>query len=431
MAQVGPFRGLRYCPNTSFELRDVLCPPYDVISPASQYLIRQHSPYNAIHVELPEGISGEQYASAAQIMDQWRREGTLVRDSQPSYYILRHRFEYWGRAWERWGLTACVRLEEFHNQVIMPHEETDPGVKEDRLQLMEACKANLSPIMSLYQDPQRNIRKAMEVIMQETPTVVAQYEEDQELALWVTDSPELGVVVQDTLQHTPIFIADGHHRYETALMYRDTMRQKTKSWDSKAAFNYIMMTLIDFDDPGLLVLPYHRTLGDMPPSTLAAVCDKLQELFEVNAFTSQLPTPQALEEAVAMHREGVCLGVMGLEDDRAYILTLRAGKTKEELRALPGGAFLHDFEGWVLQEAVMEPVLGSATDTHLTYIHDPVEVWDSIIEGRQQMGFFLRSFPMDLFQALVSTGQRLPRKSTYFHPKLPTGLVFNLIDGEI
>ena len=431
MAEVLPFRGLRYSSSVVAPLTDVLCPPYDVITPAQQQALQHVNPHNAVHLELPQGDTQERYASAAKAMDLWQREGVLERDPRPSYYVLRHRFNHRGRELERWGLTACVRLEEFHHQVVLPHEETGAAPKEDRFRMMEACHANLSPIMALYQDPQRRIGSALERLAQSPPSAVATYDDNQDMVLWVVDAPELDSAVQSTFQETPLFIADGHHRYETALRYRDQARQQAKGWRDQDAFNYMMMTLIAFDDPGLLVLPYHRTLGRMDPPTLTAVRNRLLDIFHVQPFTTQPTSPEGLEEEVVKHGKGTSLGLLGPEGEGPYLLTLRNDVAQNDLLALPGGEALRESEGWVLHHAVLERVLGSVTGDHLTYVHDPREAWDSVVQGRQQMAFFLKPFPLGLFQAVVSTGQRLPPKSTYFYPKLPTGLVINLLTGDL
>jgi len=430
MADVRPFRGLRYAGKASAPLTDLICPPYDVISPAQRETLEARNPYNSIHIELPQGEGDAAYANAALLLAQWQQQAVLTRDETPSYYFMRHTFRYDGKSLARWGLMAAVRLEEYDQRVILPHEETRPQAKEDRFRLMTACQANLSPIMALYRDPQHRIRQAIESIGWKTPTARATDGPDQELSLWAVAGRVLDDAVQAVLKNAPLFIADGHHRYETALRYRDEQRQKKGPWSDRDAFNYVMMTLIGVDDPGLLVLPYHRAIGGVTAATITALRNKLLEVFQLTAITPQPPTPHALEEAVR-RSPGVCLGLLGPDGEGPYLLTLRGGKVRDSLRALPGGAALRDSESWVLHQAVLAPVLGAADSPEITYLHDPQEVWDSVLQGRLQMAFFTRPFPLDLFQAVVSAGQKLPPKSTYFHPKLPTGLVFNMLEGEI
>ncbi len=432
MADVRPFRGLRYSPGTAGDLTDLICPPYDVISPDAQTALQHASPHNAVHLELPSGEGEEKYERAADTLNAWRHNGVLVRDTARGYYILRHRFAHRGTTLERWGLTACVRLEEYERQVVLPHEETRSAPKEDRFKLMEACKTGMSPILSMYRDPEQRIKNAVHALTRAQPTVIATYDGDQDLAMWTVEASRLDGDVTAGLHDAPLFIADGHHRYETSLRYRDHARQRAGTWSEDDAFNYVMMTLVEFDDPGLLLLPYNRTIGGMDPPTLTAVRNRLLEVFRLQAFDTQPATPGALEEAVTgQEGRGAVLGLLGPDGEGPYLLTLEQGAIQEELLALPGGSALKDSEGWVLHQAVLDHVLGASAGYHVTYQHNPQEAWHSVVQGRQQMAFFLRPFPMDLFQAVVSTGQLLPSKSTYFHPKLPTGLVFNPLYGEL
>lgn len=422
MAEVRPFRGLRYASNPTTHLSDLVCPPYDVISPTERQALAGRSPYNAVHLELPEGGPEERYAAAARHLAKWRQDGVLATDERPSYYVVRHRFPHLNEQWERWEFTALVRLEEFERRIVLPHEETTSGPKADRLRLMEACHANLSPVMCTYQDPEGVIRSGMERVMGTPPDSVAEDGDGSEMAQWVVDASELDDAVQSVLADAPLFIADGHHRYETAIRYRDLARQRAETWQEQDAFNFAMVTLIDFDDPGLLVLPYHRTLGHMDPPTLTAVRNRLLEVFQIQTFETQPTSPKVLEAAVVREGRGTSLGLLGPDGEGPYLLTLKGAGSEGGLR---------ESEGWVLHQEVLEPVLGDALSDYITYAHDPLEAWESVVEGREQMAFFLKSFPMDLFQAVVSAGQRLPPKSTYFHPKLPTGMVFNLLEGEV
>ena len=430
MVDVRPFQGLRYDPKVAGSLSDVLCPPYDVIPAPLQQELHRRSPYNAVRLELGMALEGDDgdsnpYTRAAEAFASWRWEGVLVRETRPSYYLLRHRFpDRNGRLLERWGITASVRLEEFDRHVVLPHEGTLEAPKEDRLFLMEACRANLSPVMALYrQGSEKRITAALQRVAQELTPLDAEYEEGQGLTLWVTDGPDFAEALQDALKEVPLFIADGHHRYETALLYRNRQREQAGSWSGDEAYNYVMMTLIDFDDPGLLVLPYHRMVGGLAPSAFTALRNRLLEVFHAASFPEQPTSPEALEEEVAMHGQGAsALGLLGPDGEGPYLLALPR-------TSAPSTEALQDVEGWVLQEAVLNPVLGKAAERYITYTHDPREAWDLVSSGEQQMAFFLRPFPMDLFEAVVSAGKRLPPKSTYFYPKLPTGLVFHPLEG--
>ena len=427
MANVRPFRGVRYSSEAASCLGKLVCPPYDVISPHAQETLRASESYNAIHLELPEGEPPASYANAAGRFRAWQRDGVLVRDETPGFYVLRHSFSHKGESLERWGLTAAVQLEEYESRVVLPHEETQAIPKEDRFQLMQACRANLSPIMSLYSDGKGRIREAMLALAAGEPDSDAQYG-DEHFSMWVAPS-DLAEVVNDVLKDASLFIADGHHRYETTLRYRDWARGQSGSLDEEDAFNYVMMTLIEFNDSGLLVLPYHRTLGNMDAPMLTSLRDLLLSVFDIQAFASQPGSAGKLEEAVR-DTQGVALGLLGPDGEGPYLLKLENERVRKELRTLPGGDALNDSEGWVLHQVLMHE-LGDELQDHLKYVHNPEEAWSRVVSGEQQMAFFLRAFPLDLFRAVVGTGQKLPSKSTYFHPKLPTGMVFNPLEGRL
>ena len=428
MANVRPFRGLRYTNQIGGGLTDVICPPYDVISLPEQRALASRSPFNAIQLELPEGRSEGRYRTAATLLTKWQQDGILRRDNTPCYYITRHRFLHETQTFERWGLTAAVMIEDYDQKVILPHEYTRSQAKEDRYQLMAACDTNLSPVMSLYHDPSSHIRQTMRQATTESPSFVASYGQDDELTVWVDDSSRLDTAIQETLRDAPLFIADGHHRYETALRHRDATRERAKGWSEQDAFNYVMMTLIDFDDPGLLVLPYHRALQNVDPQILTSVWSQLLDIFDLTNVSSPSMTPYRLEEIVRT-QPGLSLGLINQSDREVYLLTLKSHPKPHKPLAIDDA--LGSSEGWILHSAVLEPIFGSSTSENIVYEHDPQEAWDGVFGGQLQMAFFLKPFPMELFRSVVSIGQRLPPKSTFFHPKLATGLVFNPLSGKL
>ena len=428
MANVRPFRGVRYSSEAASRLGKLICPPYDVISPWQQEALRAAEPHNAIHLELPEGDAPAMYENAAATFRDWQSKGVLARDGAPAFYVLRHGFSHRGASFERWGLTAAVQLEEYESRVVLPHEETRAAPKEDRFRLMQASRANFSPIMSLYRDGKGRIREAMRAATEREPDADVRYG-DEHFSIWVVASEHLAEVVNDVLRDASLFIADGHHRYETALRYRDWARGQSGAWDDDDAFNYVMMTLIEFNDPGLLVLPYHRTLGNMDAPTLTTVRDRLLSVFDIQTFPSQPVSAGELEDAVG-GTQGVALGLLGPDGEGPYLLKLEDERVRDELRRLPGGDALHESEGWVLHQALAY-ALDDDLDGHLEYAHDPEEAWAKVVSGERQMAFFLKAFPLDLFRAVVGAGEKLPSKSTYFHPKLPTGMVFNPLEGRL
>jgi uncharacterized protein (DUF1015 family) len=283
-------------------------------------------------------------------------------------------------------------------------------------------------MMVLYrQGPERRIAAAIQNVAKRPPVFDGPYERDQHLILWVADGSDLIDAVRDDLRDAPLFIADGHHRYETALKYRDRLRDQAESWSGEEAYNYVMMTLIDFDDPGLLVQSYHRTVGGLSTSTLAALRSRLLEVFRATPFPEPLASAEALESAVVGQSATTpVLGLLEPGGEAPLMLSLPASEGVGE--AASADEALRRFEGHVLHQEVLNRVLGSEAERHIEYTHDPREAWERVFTGEQQMAFFLRPMPMDLFETLVSAGVRLPPKSTYFYPKIPTGLVFHLLE---
>ena len=433
MVALKPFRGWRYDLGVVGDPASVLCPPYDLITPEVQQSLRGLSPYNVVHLEAGEGLdwnapAEDQYSSTASLFQEWTSKGVLRRDAEPCYYLSRQEFQHQGREWSRLGLTGCLRLEEYENRRVLPHEYTESPAIRDRVSLMEACGANFSPIMALYQDPERVLASIFQHAMVEPPVVDVQDNSGQSSTLWrIVDSGILESISR-FFQDRAVFLADGHHRYEAALQYRlERLDREAGTVLSDRAYNYVMMTLIGFDDSGLLVLPYHRILGGLSHDKYTQVQERLHQIFEVSPVVPEgKQSPDALVEEVAHRGIGRhAMGMVAPEDNGYSLLTLRPGVDWQNWGPLAVS------EAWILEEQVLKPVLGSTTLDHLGYIHDHHEAVKLVASGASQAAFLLKPFPMDQFQEIMGKGERLPRKSTFFYPKLPTGLVINQLDGAL
>ena len=433
MVALKPFRGWRYDLGVVGDPASVLCPPYDLITPELQQSLRGLSPYNVVHLEAGEGLDWnapavDQYSGTASLFQEWTRKGVLRRDAEPCYYLLRQEFRHQGREWSRLGLIACLRLEEYENRRVLPHEYTESPAIRDRVSLMEACGANFSPIMALYQDPEGVLASIFQQAMVESPVLDVRDISGQSSTLWRIVDTGILESISRFFQDREVFLADGHHRYEAAMQYRlERVDQETGTVLSERAYNYVMMTMIGFDDSGLLVLPYHRILGGLSHDKYTQVQERLHQIFEVNPVVSEgKEGPDALVEEVA-HR-GINRHAMGMvtPGDKGFsILTQRPGVDWQHWGPLAAS------EAWILEEQVLKPVLGNTTLDHLGYIHDHHEAVKLVASGASQAAFLLKPFPMDQFQEIVGKGHRLPRKSTFFYPKLPTGLVINQLDGAL
>ena len=433
MVAVKPFRGWRYDLGVVGDAASVLCPPYDVISPDLQQSLLDLSPYNMVHLEAGEGLdwnapAEDQYARTASLFQEWTSEGILRRDVEPGYYLLRQGFRHQEQELSRLGLIACIGLEDYENKQVLPHEYTEKPAIRDRVSLMEACEANFSPIMALYQDPERTLVPIFQQAMAEQPVLDARDHSGQRSTLWRIVDPATLESLSRCFRDKPLFLADGHHRYEAALQYRrKRSSQETGPVLSDHAYNYAMMTLIGFQDPGLLVLPYHRLLSGLSAEQYIQVQERLHQIFEASPVGSKEGNnADALVQEVA-HRgtDRHIMGMVASEDNGSSLLTLRAGVDWQKWGPLAVS------EAWILEDQVLKPVLGDSTLDNLGYIHDHREAMELVASGERQAAFLLKPFPMDQFQEIVSEGRRLPRKSTFFYPKLPTGLVINQLEGTL
>ena len=425
-----PFRGWKYNPDVVGNLAEVVCPPYDLITPEMQESLRQRNPYNVVHLEAGEGLDwtvpgGNLYRGATALFEDWLGQQVLKRDGEPCFYLLRHDFTFEGRRRSRIGITGCIGLEPYDSRQVFAHEYIEEPAVMDRVALMSACNTNFSPIMSLYRDSQSILAPTLQSIMDSTPVIDIESDEDQRLSLWIIS--ERGAIehIQSFFSDTPVFLADGHHRYEASLRFRELQRQGSQGGlAADDARNFVMMTLIEFDDPGLMVLPYHRTIHGLTGEQINRVVERLRELFESHAEGSHAANwlVDTVEEL------GQTLQVMAaIENGGNYS---RIWQLKESATSADWGP-LAVSEAWILEEQVLKPVLGESLPNHVGYTHDHEAAAKQVATRQSQMAFLLKPFPMGPFEDVVSQGQRLPRKSTFFYPKLPTGLVINQLDGVL
>ena len=438
--EASPFRGIRYNQRTVGDLARVLCPPYDVITPEQQKLYYEKSNYNAIRLEFPEPTGDSpDYIGAAITFQQWMKHGVLHLDSASSFYLHAHRFEYSGAEKVRRGLIAHVKLGPWGSG-IYPHEETFPKAKGDRLQLMRACRANFSPLLSLYHDSEREIASILSHVAQEKPLMSLRAKRSNLLAcneahtLWAISDPEIKRELSQFLSSQPLYIADGHHRYETALTYQQERAEEQsdsfgssviasgakQSLNGKGAFNYVMMELVDFSDPGLVVLPLHRLVRGIVPSILGGLEDQLRNFFVLDsvplkAGDCQLPTDS-------------CLGILGLQPGSLVVLKRRQDISLEAVMPGNRSQAYREFDVSILNHIILDKVLSRAKDLDVAYTVDLKEAYQQIKERRYQLAFLLNPPQPEMVKAVADAQDRMPSKSTYFYPKLPAGLIINPLD---
>jgi uncharacterized protein (DUF1015 family) len=409
MADLQPLRTLRYEPAAVGSLADVIAPPYDVIDDALRAELASRSPYNVVHVDLPPS-----YDEAAATMADWRSRGVLVQEDEPAVWVLRQDYtDPGGTSRSRTGFIARVRVDEYGPGRIRPHERTHPGPKEDRLRLTRATRTNLSPIFSLFPDANGIAERAIRQIAGGDPFASVDGN-----TLWRSSDENLIAELQMALADAELLIADGHHRYETARVYADEV-------GGEGEHRYVLMLLCALSDPGLLVFPTHRLLTGLKDDRdkQIAIRDVLRADFEIEelADTSHLEAPAG---------DGcVAFGYMDSFFKRPFRVTLKDQSVAD--RALAGMPEPYRrLDTAVLEALVLRGALGMTEDdiSHLRGLHYSKDLDDAIgaVEsGRADAGFFMRATPVEQVREVAAAGESMPPKSTYFYPKVPTGLVFN------
>jgi uncharacterized protein (DUF1015 family) len=428
--EVSPFRGIRYNQRMVSNLTHVICPPYDVVTPEQQKLYYERSDHNAIRLEFPEP-TGDRYQRAAITFQQWLKHGILHIDRVSSFYLHDHHFEYSGKRRVRRGLIARVKLEPW-GKGIYPHEETFSKAKSDRLQLMQACRANFSPLLSLYQGSEQKIASILSEASRSKPMIEtsvlspsmggSQDEGGEAHTLWAITEPEIKRELSQFLSSQPLYIADGHHRYETALNYQQE-RAKEQSLTGKGAFNYVMMELVDFSDPGLVVLPLHRLVRGIESSVLVGLGDQLRNFFVLESvpveagglYSSELPADSYL-------------GILGLQPGSMVILKRRQDISLEAVMPGNRSRAYQEFDVSILNHIILDKMLGLTSKENVAYTVDLKEAYQQIKEGEYQLAFLLNPPQPEMVKAVADAQDRMPSKSTYFYPKLPAGLIINPLD---
>lgn len=425
MADVHPFRGLRYSQEKVKDLGSAMSPPYDVISQGEQDALHARNPYNIVRLELAQSGGTDAYAEAGATLREWLRERIIVQDERPAFYVARHEFTYLGRKMARTEVTAAVRLEELSKGIVRPHEATRSKAKEDRLRLMRATGANISPVMLLYD--------GQEFPKPKGPRLEARLPGEGRFLFWpMVDAESIGRIQRELLEK-PLYIADGHHRYETALAYRDEVHAKP---DDAASF--VMATLISFADPGLLVLPYHRLLNGLDSVALGLLGERLEAL----CMAERLPVGKASRDEIArlamdaLSNDRYLFALWGMEPGCLLLLSLANIRAIDEIAARGHSRAWAGLANCIFREAILSPVLGLQEEEAearglLSFAKNAAEAVEAVDAGSCQIAVLCKAVPFAALKEVSDRGERLPPKSTFFHPKLPTGLVLKSLQGPL
>ena len=435
MARIAPFRGVFYNQKKIRDLTKVVAPPYDVISKDEQERLYKKSPYNFVRLDLSQ--EPDSYNAVAQALQEWQAQGVLERDVTAAIYFLAHRFKLKGGEQKlRHGFFALTELQEFSSGVIRPHEKTLDAPKEDRLKLMLACHAQLSPIFALYTQPKQTINHMLEVAVEGlAPLIQVEQDNGDECRLWRITDGELIQKVQREMKEQWLLIADGHHRYEATLNYRDQLRAERGEWSGRESFNYIMTYFANMTDDNVVILPTHRLVRGFTHKPFIELEEALQTYFYVEQHPKtpegKISFLKALKAAAKRHR---VIGASFKRDPRYLILRLKNKRIMQRL-AKDLSTPLRELDVSILHLLILGQIFGLTPEQqvggeNIRYAQDEEATLQTLEKEDYQAAFILNATKKEEVLAIVSAGEKMPQKSTYFYPKLLSGLIVNKIDPE-
>jgi uncharacterized protein (DUF1015 family) len=439
MASVTPFRGLLYSPLRVPDLKLVVTPPYDVISPEKDEEYRRRDPHNVAHLILPrpEG-SLDKYEHASRLLDHWRKDGVLVRDESPCLYVASQRYSVKGLGERtRFGLIGRVRIEDDAAKVILPHERTMDAPRADRTELLSATRTQLSQIFLLYADPEGTVARAVEAAAARPAERWAVDDAGTESKLWRITDPAAIAALTGGLRERTFWIADGHHRYEASRAFRDRLRAEDGSPSGTRSYDHVMAYLTSMDSPGVTILPYHRALRDVAGLDRTALMRKAKEFFDVKEFAFDGVDPRA-EQIRRKLREGARGGrnVYAAYTGPGSFLLLLVKEGLDRAKHL-GDALeepLRHLDVSILHHLLLGKALGLPAelqreeDGPLRYSDDIDRAMAWVDAREAQVALLLNPTLKEHLMSVAGAGLQMPQKSTFFYPKVLTGLVLNPLD---
>ncbi|GAC1489634.1 MAG: DUF1015 domain-containing protein [Solirubrobacteraceae bacterium] len=417
MADIQPLRALHYNQQTAGKLQQLVSPPYDVIDAQLRSELASASPFNVVEIDLPDGA--DPYAHAAETFESWQMQGILQRDREPALWALEQVYTGPdGARRTRRGFFARVRVEEYGPGRIRPHERTHPGPKEDRLRLTRATRANLSPIFALYSDPPGAAWGALAPQLDREPWGEVTDADGTQHRLWRVADPLAIAGATGALSAVELLIADGHHRYETARVYAEEV-------GGEGEHRYVLMCLVALEDPGLTVFPTHRLVKGLRPAAKEALAAVLARDFEVVEVSREQLAPPAGGGPLT-------LGYIDSHFRTPYRLTLKDQAIADRTLADKPQAY-RELDSGVLEALLLKGALGLTDEaiSHLEdfgYARDAEQALAAIDSGEFDVAFLMRPTPIEQVRAVAASGENMPPKSTYFFPKVLTGLLFNPLE---
>ena len=434
MPEIQALRGVRYNLGRVGSLSDVVSPPYDVIGPEYQNELYEKHPHNFVKVDLNRIEPGDddernnRYTRAGRLLKQWLGEGVLFTEGDPAVYVYYQDFNYAGTTYTRRGFLARQRVSPFGEGQVFPHEETMPGPKLDRLMLMAVTKMNLSPIFGLYPDPQKEAETLLDSAIAGKTPLQAVDKQGVLHRLWPVTDVSLIATLTALMGPKPVFIADGHHRYETSCKYRDQVHDSGHLSATHPA-NYTLMMFVAMEDPGLIVMPTHRLFRGVPEMTAAKLAAKLGDCFNCQV-AGEGPdfAPQLWEEIETADNQGT-IGLFTQKDNRWTLATItRAGQARMAEIAKDHNDEWRQLGVAILHRLLVADLLGCTDLPKPTYVHLVEEVVSGLKTGEYPLAALVMPATVDHVRQVSLRGERMPAKSTYFYPKLLSGLVLNPLE---
>ena len=430
MPDISAFRGTLYDP-TRVSLSEVMAPPYDVIDESGREKLLAKHPSNCVRLILPSGQPEGKYEHAKNLLGDWVREGTLRRDMMPALYRYHQSFSLKGlpsTSIVRRGFIAAVRLHDFSENVILPHERTLKGPKIDRLNLMRATRSHFSQIFTMYADPNGSI-DAVFAPVTDKPAPIAGTSDDGTLhELWRLDDPTSIKKIQELMADKPLYIADGHHRYETMLALRRELDPSGKNKE----LGFGTMFLSNMDDPGLVVLPTHRLVHSLPNLDKKEFVGKVEKFFRVSDVESPVQVNNLLEELKKSGEQETSLAMTFSGSDKVQLLSLRSDVNLKSVGLDPDSP-VSKLDVTLLHQIILETVLGidkeaQEKQTNLSYIKDTHSALERARHGEGQICFLMNATPLQQVKDVSDAGEVMPQKSTFFYPKIASGIVLRELD---
>ena len=440
MAEIVPFRAVRFAERRGRALADLLAPPYDLVSPRDAAELRARNPRNIAHLsaaDLEGTIPGPRFARAAQEWTRWLAEGVLERDASASFYPVEQAFfAPDGHQLRRRGFVAALRLHDLSEGVVIPHERTHPAIEQERLELLRASGVNFSAPLGLYADERGQVEAALDEATSGSPVSDTDTEDGVHLRLWQAERPESQARLAALVEDQRVILADGHHRYLAALAYERALDAATKGLPPGGGHRYVLAMLCALSDPGLVVYPVHRLVRGLPGFSLGPFLAALSRFFAVETLEEDLRRPAGRAWAVSRLAEhasrSMAFLMISAEDQRARILTLRDDADLDGAGVTPGetGRMI---DVNVLHELVLGHLLGIPPEAilrqeHLSYARDAEEAVVRVLSGEHALGFLVNPAPLWQVRVLAEAGGTTPPRSTLFLPALPAGLVMREVD---